>query len=81
MASADRKQRDEGRLRSLVQLKGVHVMLRHTVFVFLIVVSSSSIALAQTVLHVRADAAAGGDGSSWASAFDDLQDALDAAGP
>ena len=36
-------------------------------------------ALSQTVLRVDADAPPGGDGSSWPSAFNDLQDALDAA--
>jgi hypothetical protein len=34
---------------------------------------------AQVVLRVRADAQAGGDGTTWKSAFQDLQDALDAA--
>jgi predicted outer membrane repeat protein len=32
--------------------------------------------IAQTIWHVDADAAAGGDGLSWATAFDDLQLAL-----
>lgn len=36
---------------------------------------------AQTVHHVDDDAAPGGDGSSWAHAFADLQDALDASAP
>lgn len=36
-------------------------------------------ALGQTVLHVDDDAGLGGDGSSWGSAFNNLQDALDAA--
>ena len=31
------------------------------------------------VWHVRGDAGGGGDGASWASAFNDLQDALDVA--
>src|SRR5690606_7714723 len=33
-------------------------------------------ALGQAVIHVDADAAPGGDGASWATAFHDLQDAL-----
>ncbi|MDX1421056.1 MAG: hypothetical protein R3181_13910, partial [Rubricoccaceae bacterium] len=36
---------------------------------------------APAVLHVDADAAPGGDGASWATAFDDLQDALAVAAP
>ena len=36
-------------------------------------------AAAQAVIYVDADAAPGGDGASWASAFRDLQDALAAA--
>jgi hypothetical protein len=38
-------------------------------------------ATAQTVRYVDAGAAPGGDGSSWAAAFDALPDALDAAQP
>jgi hypothetical protein len=34
-------------------------------------------AQAQTIWYVDQDAAPGGDGTSWATAFDDLQDALD----
>ncbi|MDA1265319.1 MAG: right-handed parallel beta-helix repeat-containing protein [Planctomycetota bacterium] len=37
-------------------------------------------ALGQTVIRVDADAAGGGDGSSWGTAFDDLGDALFEAG-
>jgi len=33
----------------------------------------------QAILHVDADAPDGGDGATWANAFNDLQDALDAA--
>src|SRR5688572_14778706 len=36
-------------------------------------------ARAQTIWHVDASAAPGGDGSSWANALDSLQPALDAA--
>lgn len=35
----------------------------------------------QVVIHVSADAPAGGDGLAWETAFNDLQDALDAAAP
>lgn len=55
-------------------------MFRSSILGVLIVVGCSSVAFSQTILHVRVDAAAGGDGTSWATAFDDLQDALDAAG-
>ena len=37
---------------------------------------SISVAREQSVIYVKADAASGGDGTSWASAFNDLQDAL-----
>lgn len=37
--------------------------------------------LAQTVWHVNSSAPAGGDGLAWATAFDDLQPALDVVGP
>ena len=36
---------------------------------------------AQTILHVDKDASPGGDGQSWGTAFDTLQDALAAVTP
>src|SRR5436309_13967420 len=42
---------------------------------------ATSIATAQTILRVRQGAPAGGNGSSWAAAYDDLQPALAAAPP
>ena len=37
---------------------------------------SAGVAHAQSVLYVDDDASVGGDGTSWATAFNDLQDAL-----
>lgn len=39
---------------------------------------AASVVHGQTVLHVDDDAALGGDGATWGTAFADLQDALDA---
>jgi len=38
-----------------------------------------STSMGQTIIYVDDDAAAGGDGTSWATAYNDLQDALDVA--
>jgi len=43
------------------------------------VLAAGVAARGQTTLHVDASAPAGGDGSTWATAFNDLQDALDGA--
>jgi predicted outer membrane repeat protein len=47
-----------------------------TAFAALIMLFLNGTVCAQTIWHVDADAAAGGDGLSWATAFDDLQLAL-----
>lgn len=48
-------------------------------FAALTALSAASFATTGNVIHVRANAPAGGDGSSWATAFDSLQDGLLAA--
>ena len=55
-----------------------HFTLAAATLVAVAAVSSfSATASAQTVLYVDDDAPEGGDGSSWDTAFNDLQDALD----
>ena len=58
------------------------MMYRNPIRVSLMIIGVLAItgaANAWQVIHVDDDAPAGGDGSSWASAFSDLQDALAAA--
>ncbi len=45
----------------------------------ILALAAAATAAAQTVLHVDAAAPGGGDGSTWATAFNDLQAALEAA--
>ncbi len=55
--------------------------MRRTATVLLFVLVSGPIAAAQTIYHVDDDAAPGGDGLSWATAYDTLPPALTAAQP
>lgn len=55
-------------------------MMRPSLLLALVVIAYSPAALGATILRVKADAAPGGNGASWPTAFDDLRDALDAAG-
>ena len=56
-------------------------MVRHcqSLILVFVVALGTSVTQAQAVIYVKADASSGGNGTSWATAYNDLQDALDAA--
>jgi PKD repeat protein len=61
----------------LISMRRMHEVIVMITGLYLL--SGGAAALGQTVLYVDADAASGGDGASWATAFDSLQAALDEA--